>query len=242
MIRDYNKEKDKRIQFIKDTAKNAGATTIVFGSSGGKDSALAGILCKLAIDNTIGIIMPSESKRNYEEDRLDALSLSKAFNIKHIEIDIGPSKKILKESIENSIGNISYMADINIAPRLRMATLYSVASTMGAIVCGTGNKSENHMGYFTKWGDSASDFNPISDLTTKEVFEFLKFLDAPSIFYTKSPSAGLFDGQTDESDMGVSYKEIDEFLLYDKKGENYKKIEESHKATEHKRQGIKKYN
>jgi NAD+ synthase len=91
------------------------------------------------------------------------------------------------------------------------------------------------MGYFTKWGDGACDFNPVSDLTKTEIFEFLRHLKAPEIFYTKPPSAGLYEGQTDEADMGITYAELDHFLLTGEKGPNYHIIEKYHKTTQHKR-------
>ena len=100
----------------------------------------------------------------------------------------------------------------NIAPRLRMTTLYSIAGSENRLVCGTGNRSERYMGYFTKWGDGASDFNPISDLTVTEVYEFLDWLNAPESIRKKAPSAGLFEGQTDEQEMGVSYAAVDAHL------------------------------
>src|SRR5690606_9555285 len=78
---------------------------------------------------------------------------------------------------------------------------------------GTGNRSEAYMGYFTKWGDGACDFNPIGDLTVTEIYEFLRFLKAPAVILEKAPSAGLYDGQIDEGEMGISYERIDTFLL-----------------------------
>ncbi|MCL2282313.1 MAG: NAD(+) synthase, partial [Fibromonadales bacterium] len=126
--------------------------------------------------------------------------------------------------------------NVNIAPRLRMTTLYAIAANENRLVAGTGNLSEIYMGYFTKWGDGAFDFNPISDLTVTEVYEFLHFLNAPDFIISKAPSAGLFDGQTDESEMGIAYSSIDEFLLNGTASErDIAIIERFHKASEHKR-------
>ena len=241
MLRDYAKEKENRVNFIRSIVKEANASGIVFGASGGKDSALAGILCKMANPNTLGIIMPCESGRNYNEDKEDALLLGQVFNIEHIEIDITETKKVFKAQLEASGEKLNHIADINIAPRLRMVTLYAVGASRNFLVCGTGNKSEIHMGYFTKWGDGASDFNPIADLTVSEILEFLEYLEAPKRFYQKSPSAGLYEGQTDEKDMGITYKEIDKYLLLGEKAENYEKIERANKITEHKRVGVYYY-
>ena len=111
-----------------------------------------------------------------------------------------------------NVTTITDAASANIAPRLRMITLYTIAASENRIVAGTGNRSEAYMGYFTKWGDGAYDFNPIADLTATEVFEFLRYLKAPSSIIEKAPSAGLFEGQTDEKEMGVTYKAIDKYI------------------------------
>ncbi len=110
-------------------------------------------------------------------------------------------------------GSLTPEASANIAPRLRMATLYAIGQSRGYLVAGTGNASERYMGYFTKWGDGAFDFNPIADLTVTEIYEFLRYLGAPSRIIEKAPSAGLYEGQTDEQEMGVTYAAIDRNLL-----------------------------
>ena len=92
------------------------------------------------------------------------------------------------------------------------------------------------MGYFTKWGDGAHDFNPIADLTVSEIYEFLRYLGAPDFIIEKAPSAGLYDGQTDETEMGISYQKIDEYLLNGTVSEKSRTlIEKYHEASEHKR-------
>ena len=132
--------------------------------------------------------------------------------------------------------DITDAAKANIAPRLRMTALYSIAQTRNSLVVGTGNRSERYMGYFTKWGDGACDINPISDLTATEVFEFLRYLNAPEHIVTKAPSAGLFEGQTDESEMGVTYKAIDEYITTGNTDEASKAvIDRYHMISEHKR-------
>jgi NAD+ synthase len=117
-----------------------------------------------------------------------------------------------------------------------MATLYAVAASENRLVAGTGNRSEGYMGYFTKWGDGAFDFNPIAALTVTEIYEFLRFIKAPDFIIDKAPSAGLFDGQTDETEMGVTYRSIDEFLLTGTANAHDRAvIEKFHKSGEHKR-------
>ena len=240
-MRDYKEEFEKRVQFIKDCLEEAHCRGIVYGNSGGKDSALVGILCKAACDNTLGVMMPCQSKRNFGEDMEDGLAVARQFNIDTIMVDLTAAKEAVTENIEKSV-KISETAGKNIAPRLRMTTVYAIAQTMGALVAGTGNRSERYTGYFTKWGDGAFDFNPISDLSVGEIYEFLEYLDAPENIIRKAPSAGLFEGQTDEKEMGVTYDAIDRYMM---KGEgspeDIEKIRRMHEVTAHKRTGSKHY-
>ena len=121
---------------------------IVYDNSGGKDSALVGILCKAACDNTVGIIMPCTSKRNYGMDTADAMTVAERYGIETRRVDLSPVK-------EAAVGQISEAAELNtaalsnIAPRLRMMTLYAVAAAEQRLVAGTGNRSEAYVGYFT---------------------------------------------------------------------------------------------
>lgn len=231
-MRDYTIELEKRVAFIKNQMKSAGVNALVFGNSGGKDSALVGILCKRACEDTLGIIMPCSSEQNYGSDKDDALKLAEKFDISTKIVDLTQ----VREAEIKAIGEqVSDSALANIAPRLRMTTLYLIAHNRRALVVGTGNRSEAYMGYFTKWGDGAYDINPIADLTVTEIYEFLRFLGAPESIIVKAPSAGLFAGQTDEKEMGVTYDEIDKFLLSGEKGSHFQIIERYHKASEHKR-------
>lgn len=211
-MRDYALELENRVAFIRQALNNAHSNAIVYGNSGGKDSALVGILCKKACENTLGVLMPCQSKRNFEEDMKDGLAVADQFHIDYITVDLTPVKEAMLGALTKSGIAPTGLADANINPRLRMTTLYSVAANRGALVAGTGNRSEAYMGYFTKWGDGAYDFNPIADLTVTEIYEFLAFLNAPENIIKKAPSAGLFEGQTDEKEMGVSYAAIDEYL------------------------------
>ena len=234
-MRDYAVETKNRVEFIRGILAGAHADGIVFGNSGGKDCALVGILCKKACEDTLGVIMPCGSKRNYGEDKTDAEIVAKQYGIAVRVIDLTPARDEMLRAMGDST-RVSDGALSNIAPRLRMATLYAVAASENRLVAGTGNRSEIHMGYFTKWGDGASDFNPIADLTVTEVYEFLRYLGAPAVIIEKVPSAGLFEGQTDEGDMGVSYEAIDRFLLTGEINERDKAIvDRYHGASEHKR-------
>ena len=232
-MRDWGKEKEKRVAFIKNMLASSGAKGIVFGNSGGKDSALVAALCSFATDNLLGVIMPCASKRNFGEDKEDGLAVAKKYGVDTMIVDLTEVRESLLKATGNSFTSKGALS--NIAPRLRMTTLYAIGAEKGYLVAGTGNASERYMGYFTKWGDGACDFNAIADLTATEVFEFLRYLGAPDHVVTKAPSAGLFEGQTDESEMGVTYAEIDAYLRGEKvSAEAQKIIERYHKASLHK--------
>lgn len=234
-MRNYGEELKKRVEFIQRALADANAKGIIYGNSGGKDSALVGILCKKATDNVLGVIMPCESKRNFGEDMEDGLKVAEQFGIDYITVDLTDAKKAVCCQI-SAVADISDAARANIAPRLRMTTLYTIGQSKGYLVAGTGNRSEVYMGYFTKWGDGAFDLNPIADLTVTEIYEFLEYLNAPENIIKKAPSAGLFEGQTDEMEMGVTYAEIDEYIFSGKgKPEAIAKIESAHRRSAHKR-------
>lgn len=240
-MRDYSKEFADRVQYIRNLVEESGVDGIVFGNSGGKDSALVGILCKFACENTVGIMMPCASKRNFEQDMKDAKEVAEHFGIESRVIDLTDVRQAEIDRLQ-SITTLTNAAVNNIAPRLRMTTLYAVAASEYRLVAGTGNRSERYMGYFTKWGDGASDFDVIADLTATEVFEFLEYLNAPRCIIDKAPSAGLFDGQTDEQEMGVTYKAIDDFLLYGTVNAQDKAvIDRYHNRSEHKRKPLVTY-
>lgn len=233
-MRNYKEEFEKRTAFIRSLAESSGARGIIYGNSGGKDSALVGALCKAACPDTVGIIMPCESKRNFGEDKDDAIIVAKHFGIGHRTVDLTAAKAAIVESLKG-VAELNDAALTNIAPRLRMTTLYAIAAAEGRLVAGTGNRSERYMGYFTKYGDGGCDFNPIADLTVREIYEFLTYLGAPECVIKKAPSAGLFEGQTDEAEMGVTYDSIDDFLLFGKVSDDDRAvIERYHKRSAHK--------
>ena len=242
-MRDYKVETQKRVEFIKQQIEESKTKGIVFGHSGGKDSVLVGILCKMACEDTVGLIMPCSTKVNYEDDLTDAMMISKLYLIEKRMVDLTKTAEALKKALKDACDiNNSANANVAIAPRLRMTALYAVASSENRLVAGTGNKSERYMGYFTKWGDGAYDFNPIADLTVTEIYEFLHHLDVPKRIIDKAPSGGLFDGQTDEKEMGITYKAIDEYLQSGKSSpEDIEIIKRYHKISEHKRNPPKIY-
>ena len=235
MMRDYARETEKRVAFLQKTLQQSGAKGFVFGNSGGKDSALVGILCRKACDNTLGVVMPCSSSRNYGEDRDDGLEVARQFDIATVEVDL----TAVKEAAINAIAPVQDIVDAaagNIAPRLRMTALYTIAQSRGCLVAGTGNRSERYVGYFTKWGDGAFDINPIADLTVTEIYEFLRYLQAPANIIEKAPSAGLFEGQTDEQEMGITYAALDRYILTGEgEPDMVEKIKSMHARSAHKR-------
>ena len=238
MARNYKEEFEKRVAYIKKLLADSHTDGVIFGNSGGKDCALVGILCKAACENTVGVIMPCGSKRNYTLDADDARAVAEKFGIETRVVDLTAVREAEIGELEK-VTALNSMALTNIAPRLRMTTLYAIGAAENRLVAGTGNRSEIYMGYFTKWGDGASDFDPIADLTVGEVYEFLKYLDAPEQIITKAPSAGLFEGQTDEQEMGVSYAAIDRYILTGEAEDGEKAIiDRYHSRSEHKRRPI----
>ena len=207
-----------RVEWIKKVLSQSGAKGIIYGNSGGKDCTLVGALCKLATDNVLGVIMPCQSSQNYGSDRDDALRAGKHFGIEQIEIDLTKTKEALVSALgeqleKDNAGETNLkMANVNVNPRLRMTTLYALGQARGYLVAGTGNLDEATLGYFTKWGDGAHDFNPIADLTVGEIYEHLRYLGAPSTIIEKAPSAGLYQGQTDEQETGIKYADVDKYL------------------------------
>jgi len=241
-MRDYQRETENRIAFIREVLAESGCRGIVFGNSGGKDSALVGILCKMACENTLGVLLPCATTQNYGSDTDDANRLSAQFQIESRTVDLTAVRAAEIAALEAAGVELNASAVSNIAPRLRMATLYAIAAAEGRLVAGTGNRSEIYMGYFTKWGDGSADFNPIADLNVTEIFEFLDYLNAPESIRRKASSAGLFEGQTDEKEMGVTYAAVDRYMDGGEVTPEEKAIiDRYHRVSEHKRVGRKDY-
>ena len=236
-MRNYEQEYRDRVAYIREYVEKTGVKGIVYGNSGGKDCTLVGILCKAACDNTVGVIMPCGSSRNYGSDREDALAVAEQYGIETRTVDLTAVRDAEMEALKG-VTELNQAAISNIAPRLRMTTLYAIAMAENRLVAGTGNRSEIYMGYFTKWGDGGSDFDPIADLTATEIFEFMAWLNVPMAVQTKAPSAGLFEGQTDEQEMGVTYAAIDRYIQGGSvSAEEETIIRRFHSRSEHKRAG-----
>lgn len=230
--RDWAQEFSDRVWFIKDMLSRTTAKGIIYGNSGGKDSALVGILCKAACDNTVGVIMPS-ADQSFEQNTKDAYALGEFYGIETRYVDITEVKAAELKAIENVV-ELTPVSEAHIAPRLRMTTLYAIAAAERRLVAGTGNRSERFLGFFTKWGDGAYDFNPISDLTATEIYEFLDYLKAPEFIVNKAPSTVIYDNETVEG--GIKYSELDTYLLHGEvSDEVMEKIGRMHAKSQHKR-------
>ncbi|MFC1582756.1 NAD+ synthase [Planctomycetota bacterium] len=186
--------------------EKAGLNGIALGLSGGIDSALAAVLAQKACgENVLGIIMPCHS---IDQDADHALRLAREFNIETALADLGPAFDALQEQLPEG----TQLAQANLKPRLRMLTIYYMANTRGYMVAGTGNRSELAVGYFTKYGDGGVDMLPLGNLLKLEVREMAREVGVPEEIIDKPPSAGLWEGQTDEEEMGFTYDELDRIV------------------------------
>lgn len=193
--------------WIRDQTGAAGAKGIVVGLSGGIDSAtVAGLAARgLGSERVLGVIMPAHS---HTLDLEHAGLVAKTFNIETVTIDLSEPFDVLLKSLPAG----TQMATANIKPRLRMLTLYHVANTRRLLVAGTGNRSELMVGYFTKYGDGGVDLLPLGALYKRDVRAVARDIGVPEEIITKPPSAGLWAGQTDEVEMGITYEELDGIL------------------------------
>ncbi|MCK4257609.1 MAG: NAD+ synthase [Halanaerobiales bacterium] len=211
-LKDYQKLTEKLVEWIRNQVLNANAKGTIVGLSGGIDSAVTAVLCKKAFpENMLGIIMPCYSN---PQDAEDAKLLAEAYDIPFQVVNLEKPFDALKETF----GNIDQLPQdsltiANIKPRLRMTTLYYFASLHNSLVVGTDNRSELKIGYFTKYGDGGIDITPLGNLVKMQVRELARHLDIPEKIITKAPSAGLWDNQTDEKEMGVTYEELDHYIL-----------------------------
>lgn len=204
---------DKIVKWIQAQVKAAAAFGCVFGLSGGVDSSLVAVLCQQAFpNNVLGLIMPCFSQ---EEDLKHARLLAEKFAIPTRLIDLKFVYNQLCVQLEGKAieGDKGNTALANLKPRLRMLTLYYEANKLNYLVVGTGNKSEAVMGYCTKYGDAGVDILPLASLLKTQVRELAEELGVPSQIIAKAPSAGLWPGQTDESEMGISYTDLDQIII-----------------------------
>ena len=233
---------NEAIEWIKTYVYNSGAKGVVVGNSGGKDSAtvIAMSVKALGRENVIAVSMPCNS---IASDYDDAKLVAETFRVRFIKNDLTEAYTKFEEQLNASVrelgfNEISQEAKINIKPRLRMTTLYAIAQSLGYLVIGTGNLCEAMVGYTTKWGDSASDFNPIGNFTVPEVLAIGKMLGVPDKIINKAPNDGL-GGQTDEEKLGVTYLQIAEMIETGNTNKEAEKIiMQKYNASKHKREPI----
>lgn len=198
------------VSFIADTVESAGADGAVLGLSGGIDSTTTAYLAveALGTDGLHGLIMPSES--NPEADRTDAERVAEDLGIEYDVIDIRPLVDAFADAYPAAAED--RMALGNVRVRTRGILNYFVANAESRVVLGTGNRSEAMTGYFTKYGDQAVDCNPIGNLYKCQVRQLARDLGVPDDLVSRTPTAGMWTGQTDEEEMGLGYDELDAIL------------------------------
>lgn len=208
------------ISWLREQMTTSGARGLIFGVSGGIDSAVvAGLATRAAPGRSLGVIMPCHSQ---PEDIRDAELVSRHFGLETLTVDLSGVYDLLLQVLQSSAGTnragavdaaSERLAFANLKPRLRMLTLYFYANLRHYLVVGTGNRSELAVGYFTKYGDGGVDLLPLGSLVKAQVRAVARWLGVPQPIIDKAPSAGLWPGQTDEKEMGITYAELDSYLL-----------------------------
>lgn len=232
------KEIDRIVAWIHELVTTTKQKGIVIGLSGGIDSAVVANLVKRACpEDSIGVILPCKSST---KDSIDARAVAESCGLNWIEIDLSVSHELIfdeiKIKLDRDLNGNARMTDANLRARLRMSTLYGIANSLNYLVAGTDNAAEVLTGYFTKYGDGGVDFLPLAHLTKREVYEWAKILGVPQQIIDRAPSAGLWEGQTDEAELGITYHEIDDYLEGKPISETaLARIEHLHRVTEHKR-------
>ncbi|HJJ90465.1 MAG TPA: NAD(+) synthase [Methanocorpusculum sp.] len=195
---------------IRQTIWTSGAQGVVVGISGGIDSAVAAAVAAKALgsEHVLGVHFPLASRCSL--DLADIKELCDRFGI---ELLIIPLKNVLYTAFSNPYMTSNPMLCGNYTARLRMATLYNIAAARNRLVCGTSNKTEYLLGYYTKWGDSAADIQPLLHLWKKDVYKIAWDIGIPQSIIEKVPSAGFWNGQSDEEEIGFSYQELDAALV-----------------------------
>ncbi len=201
----------KLCDWMEDEVTKTKAKGIVLGLSGGLDSAVvAALSIRIFPQNTLAIIIPCHS---LEADISDALEFINKFDISYKIIDLSKVYDSFIHLLNDKEKKRSFkLAKANIKPRLRMITLYYFANKLNYLVVGTGNKSELTIGYFTKYGDGGADILPLGNLLKSQVKELAEYVGIPKKIIDKPPSAGLWEGQTDEEEIGISYEQLDKYL------------------------------
>lgn len=223
------------IKHMRNYLKKSGAKGVVIGNSGGKDCATVIGLSQMAFgaENVYTVAMPCNSIKT---DLEDAKLVSNYFGVKLDIVDITPVYEMQKSIIEN-VTNLEMCSEalVNLKPRIRMSTLYTIAQTKDSLVFGTGNLCERYVGYFTKHGDGAFDYNPIAEFSVDEVYQIARYIGVPEKVLQKAPADGL-GKLTDEQKLGVKYSQIAEVAILGTTEDTkaLEKISRLHKNTRHK--------
>lgn len=229
---------DVIIKFLQDYLKDNHQDCYVLGISEGVDSSLVAALAKKAVgkDKLYCYALPIDS---LIDDENDAVRLAKHLDVNYEVVDLSEAYHSLVNKYESTGVKLDLSTKGNLKARMRMATLYAFAQNKRGLVLGTDNMDERYTGYFTKFGDGGVDLLPIANLTKGEVVEACLLLGIPEDLAKRTPSAGLYQGQTDEKEMGITYKDLDDYLLGKEINEEAKsRIERLHRISEHKRKDI----
>lgn len=242
----------KRVRFLKDYVRSAGATGLLIAISGGLDSAVAAGLCKRATDEltqetgmeymTLGVFQPYGE----QEDIDHSYETAKAFGLTHtVETNIEDTVDEIALEVEHGMKSIGQFRHLsipgkgNVKARTRMVMQYALSFELNLLVVGTDHASESIAGFFTKWGDGAVDVMPLSSLNKRQIRQIAASIGVPEDIINKAPTAGLWAGQNDEQEMGVSYEDNSDYLEGKSVDPASQKRLESHfKKTEHKRSPI----
>ena len=231
-LREYLKVIEK---FVRDYLEETHCKQYVLGLSGGVDSSLVAAIAKAAVgkEKLTCIMMPIDS---HPSDLEDAVDLAKQLDLNYLVIDGSKSFHETVEEFKRQGVELDRATLSNLKVRIRMTILYAYAQKVGGLVIGTDNADERYTGYFTKYGDGGVDLLPIVYLVKNEVVEACKLYGVSDRLAERTPSAGLFEGQTDETEMGVKYSDLDKYLLGGEIDEKSKeRIEYLHRISEHKR-------
>lgn len=213
MTYNIQKEIDHVVEWLQNQVKGSKTNGILVGLSGGIDSSVVAFLIKKAFPHdSVGVILPCKSS---DKDKSDAEAVAKAAELDYKEVELSHVHELLLGTINDQLGDSKgnhRLTDANLRARLRMSTLYGIANGLGYLVAGTDNAAELLTGYFTKYGDGGVDILPLANLTKRQVFEWAEYLGVPQSVIDRQPSAGLWEGQTDESEMGTTYNMIDDYL------------------------------
>lgn len=250
-----HEEVKKVINWIKEYLNAAVPTSdvkAVVGLSGGIDSAVTAALCVEAVgaDKVIGVILPCESPL---EDTLDAVLVANHLGIHYVDLDLEGTMRSLWDGYRAMVAfpgqeagyfpPMDKMVKANMKSRLRMTALYMVANQVHGLVVGTTNRTEAILGYATKYGDGGVDIEPLMEFLKTEVWEIGTIMNLPPKIIKRVPTASLYDGQTDEGELGMTYKEIDRYLDTDEVDdpEIAAKVDALSKANSHKDLGLPHY-